>query len=255
MTLTTSLALLIPASALAQTVPIDDILIGAGLRSRPAYDGSASRVIDPVPVLRYYGDPWFLRTTQGVLEAGARTRPHAGLVGGVQLAYEEGRVRSESTFLERYGVDDIDPDASLGVHLEWDGYLGPMPVSALARARWHVRDELGSQADLRLVAGVYGGGRLNAVVYVEGTWADDRSVQSFYGITPQQAASTGLPEYEPSGGLLRTEIGTLWSFDLDRAWMLVGRIAGRQLRGDARRSPLTEDPTNGYFSLGFAYRF
>ena len=253
-TATALLALLIPASAPAQTVP-DYTAVGAGVRSRPAYDGSASRVVDPIPVLRYYGEPWFLRTTQGVLEAGVRTRPHAGLVAGVQLAYEEGRVRGESSFLERYGVEDIDPDGSLGAHLEWDGYLGPMPVSALVRARWHIRDELGSQADLRFNGGVYGGGRLNAVVYLEATWADARSVQSFYGITPQQSAATGLPVFDAAGGLLRTEIGMLWSFDIERAWMLVGRLAGRQLRGDARRSPLTEDATNGYVSLGLAYRF
>lgn len=255
MTITAGVVLLIPASALAQTVAVDYTLAGAGARSRPAYDGSASRVVDPIPVLRYYGVPWFLRTTQGVLEAGARSRPHAGLVAGVQLAYEEGRIRSESSFLERYGIEDIDPDGSLGAHLEWDATLGPMPVSALARVRRHVRDELGSRADLRLTAGVYGGGRLNAAAYLQATWADARSVQSFYGITPQQSAATGLPAYEASGGLLHTEIGLLWSFDLDRAWMLVGGLEARQLRGDARRSPLTEDATNGYLSLGVAYRF
>jgi outer membrane scaffolding protein for murein synthesis (MipA/OmpV family) len=56
-------------------------LIGAAVRSRPAYDGSASQRTDMIPVLRYYGPPWFARTSQGVLEAGVRSatsRPISG---------------------------------------------------------------------------------------------------------------------------------------------------------------------------------
>jgi len=108
---------------------------------------------------------------------------------------------------------------------------------------------------LRVTAGVYGGGRFNAAAFIQATWADSRSIQAYYGVTPQQSAATGLQAYVPSSGLLHTTAGLLWSYDLDRAWMLVGGVEARQLRGDARRSPLVEDATNEYVSVGVAYRF
>ena len=70
--------------------PGQETLLGAALRSRPAYDGSATQRADIVPVILYYGRPWFARTTQGVLEAGARTELAPGFHAGAQLAYEPG---------------------------------------------------------------------------------------------------------------------------------------------------------------------
>jgi outer membrane scaffolding protein for murein synthesis (MipA/OmpV family) len=90
------LPLLVPLAALAQIAPEDYTLIGAAVRSRPAYDGSDAQRTDLIPVLRYYGKPWFARTTQGILEGGARWALTPGVDAGVQLAYEEGRKSSES---------------------------------------------------------------------------------------------------------------------------------------------------------------
>src|SRR5205814_8346376 len=65
---TLSLHAALPISAAAE----DYTLLGAGVRTRPDYDGSSSRTVDLIPVVRYYGKPWFTRTTQGMLEGGAR---------------------------------------------------------------------------------------------------------------------------------------------------------------------------------------
>src|SRR6266850_1484085 len=128
------LALLAPLAAIAQTAPPEDYtLIGAGVRTRPAYDGSASQTVDVIPVVRYYGKPLFARTTQGILEGGVRTEVAPGLALGAQLAYEAGRKKSESGFLRERDVADIDPGASVGVHAEWDTKLGPAPFNALGR--------------------------------------------------------------------------------------------------------------------------
>src|SRR3954469_13506370 len=134
-----ALALLVPLPIFAQTAPPEDYtLIGAGVRTRPAYDGSASQTIDLIPVLRYYGKPLFARTTQGILEGGARMEVAPGLALGAQLAYEAGRKRSEADFLKDRDVPDIDPGASVGVHAEWDTKLGPAPLNVLGRLRQNV---------------------------------------------------------------------------------------------------------------------
>ncbi|MGC2519743.1 MAG: MipA/OmpV family protein [Burkholderiales bacterium] len=249
------LTLCIPLAASGQSASTDYTLIGAGLRSRPAYDGSASQQDEAIPVLRYYGKPWFARTTQGLLEGGARIEPGPGLALGAQIAYEGGRRRSESAFLTSHNVADIGVGASVGVHAELDRNLGAMPVTVLARYRLDTDTALGAQTDLRITAGVYGGARFKAAVFAQATWANGKSTQTDYGITPQQSATTGLPAYDAASGLLFTSVGLQWGFDLSREWVLVGSVEARQLRGDAAGSPLVEDRSNTYASVGLAYRF
>jgi len=246
-----ALLLLAPLSALAQSALPE--WIGAGVRTRPAYDGSAAQRTELIPTVRYYGKPWFARTTQGILEGGARMELTQGINVGAQFAYEGGRLASESDFLRSNNVPDIKPGASLGLHVEWDPKLGPVPVTLLARGRHFVDSDRGAQADLRLTAGVYGGGAVTAAVFVQGTWADSKSSQSFYGIAPAQ--STKLPAYTAGSGPLFATGGLLWGVDLSREWIVVGNLEARRLHGDAARSPLVERTSNHYAGASLAYRF
>ena len=233
----------------------NDSMIGPGVRTRPAYDGSDSQRVEVVPVIRYFGQPWFVRSTQGVLEGGARMALAPGLHLGAQLAYEPGRKTRESGFLESRNVDDIDIGASIGAQLEWDHKFGPVPITLLARARQHTESDRGAQADLRLSVGILRSGRLGAGVFTQATWANAKSTRSFYGVTPQQSAATGLPAYGAGSGLLFASYGLLWSFDLAPNWIAVGNFEARHLQGDARASPLVERSTNYYAAAGVAYRF
>ena len=248
-----ALGLIVPQLACAELS--EEPLLGPGLRLRPAYDGSASRRAELVPVVRYYGKHWFARSTQGVLEGGARMELVPGLHAGAQLAYEPGRKASESDLLKSHGVPDLKLGASLGVHLEWDHRFGPVPIALLARARRHADSDRGAQADLRLSVGVFRRGPVAAGVFTQATWANAKSAGSFYGITPPQSDATGLPAFDAGSGWLFSSFGLLWSIDLSRNWIAVGNMEIRHLRGDAARSPLVERASNYYMSAGIAYRF
>src|SRR6267143_1748880 len=214
-----ALLLIVPLAAFAQTALPEYAWIGAGVRTRPAYDGSAAQRTDLIPTVRYYGGPWFARTTQGILEGGARMELSRGLNLGAQLAYEGGRLASESDFLASHAVPDINPSASVGLHVEWDQKLGAMPLTLLARGRHFIDSDRGAQADLRFTAGVFSRGAVTAAVFVQGTWANSKSNQSFYGITPGQSPS--LPPYSAGSGPLFATGGLLWGVDLNREWMVV----------------------------------
>lgn len=233
----------------------NDLIIGPGVRTRPAYDGSDTQRAEVVPIIRYLGQPWFARSTQGVLEGGARMALAPSLHLGAQLAYEPGRRTRESDFLENRSVFDIDRGASIGAQLEWDQKIGPAPITLLARVRQHTDSDRGAQADLRLSVGVFRGGPLGVGVFTQATWANAKSTGSFYGITPQQSAATGLPAYAAGSGLLFSSVGLLWSVDLAQNWIAVGNFEARHLQGDARRSPLVERSTNYQAAAGVAYRF
>jgi outer membrane protein len=248
-----ALWLIVPRVAFAELS--DESLLGPGLRSRPAYDGSASQHAELVPVVRYLGQPWFARSTQGVLEGGVRMELAPGLHAGAQLAYEPGRKRSESDFLRDHDLSNVDPGASVGVQVEWDHTFGPMPITLLARARQHTESSRGAQVDLRLSAGAFRSARVAAGLFAQATWATARSAGSLYDITPQQSAATGLPAFSAGSGWLFASFGLLWSVDLSRDWIAVGSMESRRLHGDAARSPLAERVSNHYVSAGLAYRF
>ena len=233
-----ALVALVPLGSNAQENPT---LIGAGLRSRPAYDGSKSQRTDVIPVLRYYGQPWFARTTQGMLEAGVRNELAPAFWAGAQLAYEAGRKRSESPFLESRDAPDLEAGASAGLHLEWDRKLGPVPLTFLIRARQHLDDDRGGQADLRLTAGLLSRGGLQVGAFGQVTWGSKDAVRSMYGAS--------------ASGQMFLAAGLLGSQDLGRHWLLVASFELRSLRDEAKESALSERPTNRYAAAGLAYRF
>jgi MipA family protein len=248
-----AVGLIVPLFAFAELS--NDTVLGPGLRSQPAYDGSASQRVEFVPVVRYLGQPWFVRSTQGVLEGGVRMELAPGLHVGAQLAYEPGREASESVFLRNNNVSSVNPGASIGVHLEWDQKIGPMPITLLVRARQNTDFDLGAQVDLRLSAGIFQSGRVAAGLFTQATWANAKSNSSFYAVTPSQSAVTGLPAFAARSGWLFGSFGLLWSVDLIRNWVVLGSMEARHLQGDAASSPLTERSTNYYVAAGLAYRF
>ena len=239
----------------AQAELTNDKLIGPGLRSRPAYEGSNSQKTEVVPVIRYLGQPWFLRSTQGVLEGGWRTELSPGLHVGAQLAYEPGRRVSESAFVQSRNLPGIRRGASIGLQAEWDHSFGPVPVTLLGRLRRNIDADLGTQADLRLSAGVFQSGRFGAGVFTQAIWGSAKSAASYYGVTPQQSDVSGLPAFQPGSGWLNTSLGLLWSVELAPKWVAVGSLERRRLTGDAADSPLVQRQSNNYISAGVAYRF
>jgi len=219
------LALAWPILACAQD---DYTLLGAGIRTRPEFDGSKDRTIDLIPVVRYYGQPWFARTTQGMLEGGARWNVRQGFDLGAQLAYEP-------------GPRNHDPGASIGAHAEWDTQLGRMPLNGLVRVRQYLDTDRGAAADLRATAGVYGSHGVQAGVFAQATLASEKNFRAYYGIG--------------DSGLLYTSLGVLASYDLVQHWVLVGSAEARRLSDDAARSPFVSRRTGVYANVGLAYKF
>lgn len=250
-----SMGLLAATPAFAQILQKDYVLIGAGVRTRPAYDGSSSQTTDLIPVIRYYGHPWFARTTQGVLEGGIRAEVASGLSMGAQLAYEEGRKSSESAFLSSRNFPDIDPDASIGVHAEYERNFGRIPLDLLVRYRQSTNSDRGAQTDIRLNAGVFERGSAVAVLFLQVTWASEKSNRFYYGISDQQSATTGLPAFFPGGGWLSSSAGVIGGADLTRTWAVLGSLTWRHLEGAPSRSPIAERTSNYYANVGLAYRF
>lgn len=250
------LAPLFPTTAQAQPAAPNPTLLGAGVWSRPAYDGADSQATTLIPNVRYYGPIAFARTTMGLLEGGARWSVAEGLVVGAQLAFEGGRKSSESAFLAARQLPDLPASLSWGVHAELERDLGPMPLNGLLRYRQDSDGARGAQLDLRLTAGVYSGGGLKAGLFVQRTWADAKSSQYYYGIMPALALVSGLPAHAPAGGHLFSAAGLLWSYELvPQQWLLLGSVEARRLGAAALDSPLVQTQASRYASLSLVRQF
>jgi MipA family protein len=249
-----SLVACLASHAFAQTTD-DEKYIGIGVRVRPAYEGADSSRGEAIPYLRLYGEHLFARTTQGMLEGGWRTRPYGAWVFGAQVAYEGGRVTDDSAFLKDHRFEDLDPGASVGLHAEGDWKIGAMPLNALIRYRQNIDSDQGAQADLRLTAGIFSRWGVDAGVFGQLTWANSKSSQSYFGITPQQSAVTGLPAYNAGSGVRYVQFGLLGSVNLSAHWLVPWGATMQRLQGDAGDSPIAQDRTNWYINAGIAYRF
>ncbi|MCE2909645.1 MAG: MipA/OmpV family protein [Burkholderiaceae bacterium] len=87
------------------------------------------------------------------------------------------------------------------------------------------------------------------------SFAGDRYLQTWYGITPEQSARSGRPVFEPSAGLRDASASLGLRTELSRDWLLIGGIGTSRLLGDAARSPLTGSRTGWGLNAGLAWRF
>jgi outer membrane scaffolding protein for murein synthesis (MipA/OmpV family) len=218
--------LVVPLIATAQDD--NENFLGAGLYSRPKFDGSSDRKLDPIPAIRYYRDSWFARTTQGMLEGGGHWKLGNGVEAGAQLAYESGPL-------------DNHPGASVGVHLEVDRMLGPAPLNGLVRVRQFVNNGRGLELDARATVGVYEGHGFAVGLFGQATWASEKSFEAYYAVH--------------DSGLLFSSLGALGSYDLSHRWLLLGSVEQHRLGDGAMPSPVVVRRSNAYASLGLAYRF
>ena len=236
---------------------IDPNIVGLALQSSSAYLGSNSDKLNLVPILAVSNYPWFLQTTEGILETGLKKDFLDHYSIGIQLAYEEGRFKKDAAFLKKNHIDDISSSASYGLFLQYENQIAQMPIDVLFRYRKDIDAFRGSQFDIRCTAGIYGGEgkRLNAEAFAQTTYANQDSSQYYYGISQQQSLSSMLSAYKSKSGFLSSQIGLWASYDITPKWLLVGDIELENLLGDAKNSPLVQNNTNPSMSIGLAFKY
>ena len=98
-------------------------------------------------------------------------------------------------------------------------------------------------------------GRFSAGIFTQALWANAKSANTFYGVTPALSGPTRLPAFDPGSGWAYASAGLLWSFDVSKQWIVVGNLEARRLQSNVASSPLAERRSNYYAAAGIAYRF
>lgn len=245
---------LLTSAAFAQGV---DVTLGAGVAWAPRYPGAEDNRLRAIPLIglsygRFFagGDP----------DGGGADGPSVGVSLyrdsswslSVALAIGLGDARRESDHPDLEGTGDIERATRL---------------VAAGRYRWRWLDialrvapdvsgkDQGTLAFLDLAARYRASAKLTLSAGPGITWADDSYMQTFFSVTPEQAASSRLPVYEARGGLHMVRFAVGAAYRIDSEWSLGARLGSGRLAGDAQRSPITRDRDQHLVALFAAYRF
>ncbi len=234
--------------------------IGLTAGYRPEYSGAARQVgkLTPAIFLRYgrftitNASGFVTRRADDVVRGlGIDFVNDARLRVNLALRFDAGR--SEDTSASLAGLGYVKPTVRARLNLGWrfDGPWrlgGSWSVDALGRGGGNFGDISGGWEHRVSPGTVFTAGLTLSA-------AGDRYMQTYYGISAEQAARTAYTAYEPSAGLRDIAASAGFRTDLGLDWILIGSGGATHLLGPAARSPLTTSRNGWGLNIGLARRF
>jgi outer membrane scaffolding protein for murein synthesis (MipA/OmpV family) len=229
-------------------IPKWQVIVGLSSEILPKYDGASRYHVLGGPMFDIrYKELAFLATGEGL---GVNFFENNYTRVGMSITYDLGRSRSLSHELSR--LSDVDPTPEAKVFGEV--VLFPFVL----------------RADIRRSMGGYNGwaGDFSAYMPIAGwknrlfifagpaiAFGDRNYMQRYFGITPAESASSGLPVFMAGGGIKTVSFGADATWLMGHHWFLNIVAAGDCLIDDANRSPTTRNQVQGITGFTVAYRF
>ena len=229
--------------------------LGAGVVQMPEYPGSDENRTQALPLVSVRYKRFFL--------GGA---PGSGSPGGLgAYLYESDRwtlgavaspdardPRKESDDERLRGLGDIDATVRAGLFTSYR--IGWLKLSASAMT--DVADKQpGTIANLDAEFTYRPFPKLILSGGPGVSWSDKKYVQTFFGVTGEQAARSGFAPYTPAGGVSVVRVSFGAQYLLTPHWFLGARATAARLQGDAANSPIVVEKNQNLYALFFGYRF
>lgn len=149
------------------------------------------------------------------------------------------------------GMGDITPRAQTALFADYSFHR--FHASATLQQEWGDRQgtglELAARYDaLRSVSDLV---QIGASMH----YADQEMMQTYFGVTPRQAAASGHSVHRPDAGIGSYGVNAGWRHAFGSNWLLHTELSAMRLAGDAGSSPLTERKTDVLGTLAVGYRF
>lgn len=87
------------------------------------------------------------------------------------------------------------------------------------------------------------------------TYADKKSVQTYFGVTPTQAAASGYRTYTPAAGFQDAGVSFSWNHVVAPRWSVRSLAGVSRLLGDAENSPIVRRPNQALLVSTLNYTF
>jgi outer membrane protein len=253
-------ALVVSASAALADEPPQEkkawqIALGAGAVSMPEYPGSRGSEIRALPLVSVRYKRFFLGGVPGSGSPGglgAYLHDSETWSLGAVVAPDVMKPREESDDARLRGLGDIDSTIRAGLFASY--HIGWLTLRASAMS--DIADnQQGTLATIDAEATYRPSPRLSLTAGPGLTWANQESMQTFFGINAQQAARSAFAPYTPESGVNSVRVSFGARYLLTPHWSLGARVTAARLQGDAADSPIVEDENQNSYALFFSYRF
>jgi outer membrane scaffolding protein for murein synthesis (MipA/OmpV family) len=231
--------------------PVPDwrVSLGLGMAVLPVYEGAHAYHATPAPSFDIrYKDIAFASSGDGLGINILRGKTYRA---GIAVGYELGRDEDVSGRLRGLGNVGAAPE----VRLFAEGVVLPFVLTA------DLRRALGGNEGLIGDIGAYMPvvGRKDLIVFVgpSVTFADDRYMQSYFGISTAQAAASAAhyPVYHAQAGFKNFGVGASAIYFLTPHWFLDGDLSLERLISSAGTSPIVQNRNQFAASMIVGYQF
>lgn len=250
-----------PAASTAEEPagPQFNYALGAIVGSSPDYAGGAGRKNSLRPAWAIEYGRFRLSTSRGSAFMGHGLGPRES--GASATLVERDRAYLSASLRIDNGRDGADAPILVGLPPVRSTLRARVSAGYALTPRWSVGAGLSQD-----ILGRGGGAQLSAsvgyawpvteqtkVVFGAGASFGDRTyLRSHFGVPAGSAG--GLPAFAPGAGLYSVDAGVEVMSAIHRNWVVLAAARVSQLQGDARRSPLSVQPTGYSVSVGLAYR-
>jgi outer membrane protein len=244
----------------APAKPVFNYALGALVSSSPDYAGGDGRKHSLRPAWAVEYGRVRLSTSRGSAFMGHGLGPRDSGGASATLAHGDRFNLSASLRIDK-GRDGSDAPILVGLPSVRSTLRARVSAGYALTSRWSVG--VGLSQD---ILGRDGGAQLSTslgytwpvteqtkVTFGAGASFGDRTyLRGHFGVPA--GGSGPLPAFDPGAGLYSVDGGVEVMSAIDRHWVFLVAARVSQLKGDARRSPLTIEPTGYSVSVGLAYR-
>lgn len=221
------------------------VTVGGGVASTPRFEGAAKNRLRAVPLLEIDNGHFFASTTRGL---GYNFSDDKATQYGLRMNWSPYRKQTADPHLNGLGDLGFGIEGGAFYHTRFDQWY----VTSSAAAGNH-----GAHIDL-------GGGyefKLSPTdqlrTGLELTWANNKYMQTYFGVTAAQSAASGgvLPVYSANSGIKDYALKANWTHAYTKEWFSNAGLTVKQLSGSAKNSPVTQRQTGTSASFVVGYRF
>jgi MipA family protein len=215
--------------------------LGAGVGVAPDYEGSDDYELVPLWNLRVdnlYNPNTYVQVIGPRLRSNFLPDPHWRL--GI-----DGQFIKKRDHVHDNAVDDlqsVDPSVMLGVIGGYDFFDDPQQDLVLEiEARQDVANGNGFLGTMRGVYSTQLSSSWRLDTTIEGTWASSDYMDAYFSIDANDAARSGLRQYNADAGFKDVAFGGTLTYRLAERWSISGLATYTRLVGDAADSPVVKN--------------
>lgn len=229
---------------------MNDWSIRVGLAGiyKPEYEGSDKYEVMAFPLVDViWRDMVFLNMRDGL---GIYVLNRNEFKLALSVGYTFGRNEDDSAYLA--GLGDIDAGATANAIFNWSP--GDLDLSARYEHQF-TGEGTGSQIHLRLGYALKLSDKAILQPSVKTTYSSSEYMSAYFGISPVQAATSGLRIYETGAGVKSFGGEVMLILRLDKRWGIQTMVGYSRLVGDAADSPVVRDENQFLYFLSVSHSF